>query len=194
MANRHSRRVSLLSCLISAVGVLALFILVYFPLEFQITEVWMLTPRISPVLGALFLIFLVIFLGLFNWQRWMGRKLFWIILIILALAAGFVYNEYRQQKLAKEYLPKIYKVNYDWGIQARIVRIEGVNFGPAWKKGKVLLDGEEMLIRFWDEKLIIAEQQVPTKFANAKFYLIRSDGVMSNKVPFEIRDPSKLTF
>lgn len=113
------------------------------------------------------------------------------VLILVAVSA-FVYRGFRQEKLAREYLPKIYRVDRDWGIQAQKVKIEGVNFFPAWKKGKVVLDGEEMIVRFWDEKLIIAEQQVPTKFGQVNIYVVRKDGVKSNSFPFEIKDPAKL--
>jgi len=194
MANQDSYRTSVPSYIVSAILALMVFMLVYFPLEFKITEIWMWIPKISPIIGVSFLIFLIVIFGLVDWQRLMRTKLFWIIFVVLVVISGFVYKEYRQKKLAREYLPKVYKISYNWGIQAQIIKVEGVNFGPAWKKGKVVLDGEEMLIRSWDEKLIIAEQQVPTKFGQVALYLIRNDEVVSNKVSFEIKDPDKLAF
>jgi len=175
-----------------AFSALAIFVLTYLPLEFQITEIWLLTPKISSIFASLFLFLLIIIFSLVDWNKLLRTRPSWLLLLILIVISSFVYREYRQQKLAREYLPKIYKVTPDWGIQAVLVKIEGVNFGPTFKKGKVFLDGEEMIIRSWDEKFIIAEQQVPAKFGQVELYVVPSDGLISNTSPFEIKDPNEL--
>jgi len=94
--------------------------------------------------------------------------------------------------LAREYLPKIYDISPNWGIQGQLVEIKGVNFFPAWKEGEVLFNGQEMVIMAWNEELIIAEQPVPAEFGKTTLFIVRNDGVISNKLPFEVRDPNTL--
>lgn len=181
--------------IIAVILALSVFALIYFPLEFRITEIWLLTPKIPPLVGVIFLIFLVFAFELVNWQKLVKIKFSWLLMleiVILIATSIFVYREIHHQKLALEYLPKIYRISRDWGIQGQKVEIRGVNFFPGWKKGKVVLDGEEMLVRFWDERLIIAEQQVPSKFGKMNLYIVRKDGVASNSFPFEVRDPKEL--
>lgn len=113
-------------------------------------------------------------------------------ILILVIISTFVYRDFHQKKLAREYLPKIYKVSPNWGVQGQIIRIEGVNFGPSFRKGKVVVGTQEMVINYWEEKLVIIEQSVPAKFGQDELKIIRGDGVVSNKVPFELRNPDIL--
>ena len=178
--------------LMTVVSVSIVYILFYLPLEFQITEIWMITPKIPPIINVLFIVFLVVIFTLINFQKLSKSDLFKGVLIFLVLYSCFIYKEYRRKKLPKENLPKIYSVDWEWGIQAKIIKIKGVNFISEGRFGKVFLDGEEMLAKLWKEDLITAEQQVPKRFGWVNLYLIRSDGIMSNKIPFEIKDPSKI--
>jgi hypothetical protein len=183
---------SLANFLIAAILALVIYTLVYLPIEFLVTEIWLITPRVPSWVSLLFLVILVVPFIFVDWIRLLKFKWWRLVLVLVVVVGGFVYTEYRREKLVREYLPKIYRVDREWGIQAQIVKINGVNFFPVWKKGKVILNGEEMVIRSWGEELIIAEQSVPTKFGQVELYVVRSDGVVSNKVPFEIRDPKKL--
>ena len=177
---------------IATISALIVYVLVYLPLEFQITEVWMITPKIPPIINTFFIVFLVIIFTLINFQKLSKSKLFKGVLIFFVLYSWFVYKEYRGKKLSKENLPKIYSVDWEWGIQARIIKIKGVNFMFEGKHGKAFLDNEELLVKLWKEDLITAEQQVPKRFGQVELYLVRSDGLVSNKVPFEIKDPGEL--
>jgi len=178
--------------LFSAFLVLSSYFLIYLPIEFLVTEIWLMTPKV-PSLVSLF--FLVAFAALFvfvDWRKLLKSKWRRLVLVSAVVMSGFVYTGYRREKLAREYLPKIYEVDRVWGIQAQMIKIEGVNFFPVWKKGKVVFDGDEMVIKDWDEKLVVAEQPVPKKFGKVDIRIIRSDGVISNGVKFKIRDPKEL--
>jgi len=178
--------------LISMVVVLSFYALIYLPLEFQITENWMLAAKISPIFGFSFLLIFVALFSSVNWNKFLASKMPRLLFLVFVTICGLIYFRYRQEKLTREYLPKIYRVSPDCGIQASLIKIEGVNFFPVWKKGKAMLDGEEMIIKDWNEKLVIIEQVVSGKFGPARLYIKRSDGVISNSVSFEVKDPSYL--
>jgi len=135
---------------------------------------------------------LVIGFSLVNWGRILKIRLFAWVLVSLVVLSGFCYGIYRSHKLAREYLPKIYRISPNSGIQAEIVEIKGVNFFPIWKKGQILVGRQEMVVKFWNEELIKAEMPVPGRFGQVELWVVRSDGVISNKVPFEIKDPGEL--
>lgn len=158
-------------------------------------DIWFLIAKIPSIVSVGFLIILVFVFNLIDWEKLIEIKFSWVLMVgilILVIGSTFVYRGFEKEKLAREYLPKIYRVNRKWGIQSQIVEIKGVNFFPAWKKGKVIIDGQELIIRFWDEKLIIGEQQVPSKFGQMNLNVVREDGKISNNFPFEIKNPSEL--
>lgn len=183
---------TLVNLAISAILTLALYALIFLPLEFLITEILFVTPKISHTLSLSLLILLVIVFSLVDWTRVLRTRSYHWLLVVLVVVSGFVHGIYQRHKLAREYLPKIYRAYPTSGIQAQRVEIKGVNFFPVWKRGKVFLGGDEMVIRFWNEELIVAEQPVPSKFGQVNLFVVRSDGVISNKVPFEIKNPAEL--
>lgn len=171
---------------------LSLFALIYFPIEFYITETKMLIDHVNPLIGSILLTVLIALLSLINWDNLSNNRIIRFTLIFLISFSALVSLNYRSKKKALEYLPKIYNVTNEWGIQAKIVSIKGNNFFPAWKKGKVVVGNEEMTTKSWDEKIIVAEQQVPSRFGWFDLYIIRDDGIKSNRVPFEVKNPSNL--
>ena len=178
--------------LIPAVLSLSFYCLVYLPLEFLITEYWLLVPKVSPAYGLFFLFFLVIVLNFFSWDRLLVSKHSRLLLLVFVTICGSVYFQYRREKLSREYLPKIYRISPAWGIQATLIEIEGINFYPAWREGTVILDDQELVVKFWSDKLITAEQQVLARFGLGELSVKREDGVLSNSVPFEIKNPADL--
>ena len=183
---------TLTKLLIAAIFALSIYNLIYLPLEFLITEIWLITPRIPSIVSSISLIILVIGFSLVNWNDKLKVKSWRLFLLTFIIISGLVYFGYRQNKLAREYLPKIYNIAPNWGIQAQLIEIRGVNFFPIWKKGKILFNGQEMIIKSWNEELIIAEQPVPAEFGKTDLFIVRSDGIISNKLPYEVRDPSTL--
>ena len=104
-----------------------------------------------------------------------------------------VYLSCRKEKLAKEYLPKIYKVNISQGYQGEKLEINGVNFYPSFKKGGVILgEAGDLVISLWSENKIIGIIPVPAKFGTVDLVVKREDGITSNIIKFEIKDPGKL--
>lgn len=183
----------LANLMMAAAIALTVYILTYLPIEFLTTEILLIVPKIPSLFSLTFLLLLVIVFSLVNWGRILKIRLFAWILVGSVVLSGFCYGIYRSYKLAREYLPKIYQISPNSGIQAEVVEIKGVNFFPVWKKGRVVLDGkDEMVIKFWNEELIKAEMPVPSEFGPVDLFVVRSDDAISNKVLFEIKDPGKL--
>ncbi|HUW22020.1 MAG TPA: hypothetical protein VMW41_05160 [Candidatus Bathyarchaeia archaeon] len=178
---------------VTSILVLSFYVLIFLPFEYQLTENWKLIPKIPSLFSLLFLLILAVILNSISWNKLLKVKIFRFLLLVFVVICGLVYREYRQEKLTKEYLPKIYKISANWGIQGSLIEIRGLNFFPIWKGGKVMLDNEETNIRSWSEGIIIAELPVPVKFGCVNLYLKRSDGIISNSIPFEIRNPGNLT-
>ncbi|PJE68601.1 hypothetical protein COU96_03185 [Candidatus Shapirobacteria bacterium CG10_big_fil_rev_8_21_14_0_10_38_14] len=178
--------------LIVAIFALSVYSLIYLPLEFLITEIWLITPKIPSMVSPVLLIILIGGFSQINWNDRLKVKSWRLFLLVFIIISGLVYLGYRQNKLAREYLPKIYNITPNWGIQAQLIEIRGINFFPTWKKGKILFNGQEMRIKSWNEELIIAEQPVPAEFGKTALFIVRSDGIISNKLPFEVRDPNTL--
>jgi hypothetical protein len=153
----------------------------------------MLTPKINPYIPTLFLIILVLLFSLFNWEKVLAKgKIIVCLIILISGLSCFIYFDYRHSKLSLEYLPKIYKISPSWGIQGSTIKIEGVNFFPAWEKGKAFLDKEELYVKSWDEKSVVIEQPVMSRFGIFELYLVRNDGLQSNKFKFLVKDPKEL--
>lgn len=182
----------LINLVIAAVLTLTFYILVFLPIEFLITEVLLIVPEIFSFVNLAFLLILLIIFSLVSWERALKAKSFRWGMAVLVAISGLVFGVYRNHKLAREYLPKIYRISPSSGFQAQKIEIKGVNFFPIWKKGKVFIGDQEVTILDWNEKLIIAKQPVPNKFGQTELYLIRSDGFESNRMIFEINDPGKL--
>jgi len=182
----------LANLMMAAAIALTVYILTYLPIEFLTTEILLIVPKIPSFFSLTFLLLLVIGFSLVNWGRILKIRLFAWVLVSLVVLSGFCYGIYRSHKLAREYLPKIYRISPNSGIQAEIVEIKGVNFFPIWKKGQILVGRQEMVVKFWNEELIKAEMPVPGRFGQVELWVVRSDGVISNKVPFEIKDPGEL--
>lgn len=173
---------------------LAVFFLLYLPIEFLITEVWFIVPRLSRSLSvAILLIFILIF-NLIDWFKLLSAKRAGKITFLLILIIGIItYGLARGEKLAREYLPKIYRLSPTWGIQGNVVRVEGVNFGLPHNKGLVFIGNEtESSIKLWSENLVVFEQNVPRQFGVFNLYILRKDGVRSNQRLFKIGNPDEL--
>jgi len=182
----------LANLIMAAAIALTVYILTYLPIEFLTTGILLIVPKIPSLFSLTFLLLLVIGFSLVNWGRILKIRLFAWVLVSLVVLSGFCYGIYRSHKLAIEYLPKIYRISPNSGIQAEVVEIKGVNFSPVWKMGQIFVGEQEMVVKFWNEELIKAEMPVPGRFGQVELWVVRSDGVISNKVPFEIKDPGEL--
>lgn len=181
----------LINVFLTMIFALVAYTLIFLPVEYLLTEVVLLIPRFSSWWAILFLLILSAIFTFINFEKSLERKSFRFLFIILLLGSGVAYGVYRHYKLELEYLPKIYQVTPRKGIQAAVVNISGVNFFPTWKPGKVFLGGQEMNIKSWSEEKIIAEQPVPFQFGRVDLCVVRKDGMLSNKIPYVIRNPDE---
>lgn len=181
-----------IAIVLSAGLAISFYCLLFLPIEFLLTEIMFKVPKISQYISFSVIILMVIFFNLVNWRIFFKTRKSYFIIFLFFFFTGLFYLAYRNEKLSREYLPKIYYYNPKWGIQQVEVKIEGVSFGPVWKRGKVVLDGANMNILDWGENKIIAEIPVPEKFGQVTLSIVREDGKVSNGVPFEIKDPKVL--
>ena len=185
-------KIKLLNYCLSAVVGLGLYFALYLPLELFLTEFWFITPKINPWINTGVLLFFLLVANLFAWEKIVNKKGRLIILVALVVFSFAFYGFYHHIKLTREYLPKIYQVRPSWVIQGQPLEIKGVNFGPTFKKGKIIVDGMEFLVDSWTENKIVAEAPVPCKTGYFYLYLETKEGKKSNLWPFEVKDPNYL--
>lgn len=178
--------------ILSSFLALSVYCLIFLPIEFSLTELYFIIPMVPKLIGTICITFLIVLFALIGWQKLLRTKLSLFILLIFLVTSSFAYKVYHNEKKSREYLPKIYSISPNWGIQGVLVDIEGLNFGPAWRKGKVKYDGEEMTIVSWNDDEIIAEVQVPSKFGQTFLFVQKYSNISSNQVGFELRDPNNL--
>lgn len=181
-----------LSIILSASLAISIYSLIFLSIDFCLTEVFMVTPKLPSISGIVLLITLIILFSFTNCQSLFKNKNAYLLLLFYLFLSGIFYLGYRNKKLALEYLPKIYRISDKWGIQGMMIKISGVNLFPVWKQGQIFVGENKMNIISWSEKEIISEVPVPGNFGLMELKVIREDGVISNSLPFELRDPSFL--
>lgn len=175
--------------LLSSALAISFYSLFFLPVDFLITEILFKMPKLPQSVGMSVMIISILFFGLIKRQRLFKTRNSYFLILFFLFFSGIFYLTYRKEKLAREYLPKIYRIDPTWGIQGMLVTIDGSNFYQIWRKGKVLIGGEEMNIISWDEKKIVAEVPVPKKFGKVTLVVVREDNFNSNQLDFEKRDP-----
>jgi len=177
------------------VETIILFLLIVIPLEYLLTERFLICKNIDDKLrtNLFFAIFSLIFFLNFFWKRFFIIGKFFLrilsILFIIVLLCNNLYSTY--YKYLQKY-PKIFSVTPNWAIQGMTISIDGRNFGPEWQNGKVLVDDIKLEIKSWSDSKIVTVFPVPTKFGVKNLKVVRADNYESNKVNFEIRDPNNL--
>jgi len=171
---------------------LSLYFLFYLPLELLLTEFFFVIPKINSWTNTGVLLLFLLTVNLFDWEKIINnRKKLTASLLLIAISFIF-YGVYHQIKINREYLPKIYHIKPSWVIQGQLVKIEGVNFGPVWKKGKVVVDGMDFLVKDWSENRIIAETPVSSKVGSFHIFIKTKEGKLSNSRTLEFKDPGGL--
>ncbi|GEM_PF-2271874 len=170
---------------------LSLFLLIVVPLEYLLTEQFLIVYTITPQQKTVLLMGLLAVVG-FVMTRQTDKTLTTKHLVIanmifgILLVANIFYNRYYQYL---QTFPKIYNISSDWTIQGMAIRIRGKNFGDAWQAGKIKVDDLEFIINHWNNNEIVAQQPVPEKFFIGELKVIKFNGRESLGWPIEIRDP-----
>lgn len=179
-------------CLV--VAVLTAYVLIYLPIEFLGVEVFYLRAEIPSFAGVVLLGVLIVIFGKVNWGEMVSyKKEIKAAIFSLMTVAGLVLTAYSREKDRRSDWPKVYRVSPNWGVQAQIVNIQGKNF--LLTKGRVTVGGQEMIIKFWDNEMVVAEVSVPggpRRFGKFDLQIVTEREQTSNRKPFEIRDPDTL--
>ncbi len=174
---------------------IVLYLLIIIPAEYLLTEKYSLLKFIYPRQKTLF--FLTVFLLVFLLNYFLLRvkkagERFWPVLVAALIASLFVNRAYLDFCHRLQETPKIYSLSSDWSIVGMEVEVDGKNFGPAWRMGKVVVDDFEMQIKDWTEEKIIVVQPHPPQFFSGELCVEKYNGRTSNCLPFTIKDPGEL--
>jgi len=186
-----------LSSLFIALEAIFFYLLLIIPGEYLLTEKFLVFKYIRPATKTYILlgVFLLTFVIHQKWKKaFSWERRFWPAIAVLFVAALFANRAYSSFYQGLQRYPKIYSLSSDWSIVGMEIVIDGKNFGPAWKKGEVLVDDFPFLVKEWSEEKIVAVQPVPpmSHYFKGKMYVIKENGEKSNKVPFNVRDPGEL--
>jgi len=174
---------------------IALYLLIIIPAEYLLTEKYLIFKHIKPHTKTyiFLLIFLIVFLLNFLSKRLAKiSKKCWPILLAFLIALLFVNKSYTSFYNELQKQPKIYSLSSDWSIVGMRIEIDGKNFGPIWRGGRVIVDDFELQTQEWSEEKIVAVQPVPDKYFQGEICIENHFGNKSNKLPFKIRDPGEL--
>jgi len=132
---KENFKINFFQYLFSAIFGLSLYFLFFLPVEFLLTEVLFVVPRINPWINTSLLLFFLLMVSLFDWGKIINKRRKLMVLLIIVVVSFSFYSVYHRAKLNLEYLPKIYQVKPAWIIQGQLVEIKGVNFGPVSRIG-----------------------------------------------------------
>lgn len=186
------------SLFLSLLVFLEAFILYFFLVmigEYLLTERFLITPFISTQAKLILLIIVLLISLFFNYfspKTFYLTKKFWPLILFIFIASLVGYRAYVRFYNSLQNHPKIYSLSSSWGIQQMPVTITGKNFGPTWKRGKVVVDEVVMEIEIWEEEKIVAHLPVPPRHFKGQLYVIDGQDNRSNPKAFEIRNPDFL--
>ena len=174
---------------------LIVYLLIIIPTEYLLTEKWLILTRITADQKTYLLlaVFLLTFLANYFFQRVarLSRRGWQVIVLVLIFLFWGNKNYTKYYNRLQEF-PRIYSLSSDWSIVGKQIIIEGKNFGPIWRQGKVTVDDFEMLILDWSEEAIVAEQPHTPEYFLGQMTVKNWRGNKSNGVAFKVRDPGKL--
>lgn len=160
------------------------------PLEIKLTEDWLILAEISVLTKGFFLLFLIFILSLVNWKMIFKKRLVISALFFLILLATpfYIFLGFKTKEISKRG-PLLISVKPKKVLHGQKVILRGKRFGPPYKEGKVFVNNQELIIKYWSEKKIVAEQVVPKTFGPTEIYLVTGEKRESNHLPYEIRNP-----
>jgi len=171
------------------------YLLVIIPAEYLLTEKYSLLKFIYPQQKTT--IFLIIFISIFLANYFqpkfkkIGQRLSLVLVIVLVIVL-FVNRAYTGFYHRLQENPKVYSLSSDWSIVGMKIEIEGKNFGPAWRKGRVAVGDFPMQTKAWTEEKIVVIQPHPPQFFTGELCVEKGNGRVSNCLPFTIKSPGEL--
>jgi hypothetical protein len=182
--------------LLTACQTVIVYLAIIIPLEYGLTEKFLLIPSISPNIKTVIFILtlLIVFsVNFFNNGFYKtGKKLWfvWPVLFILMIIFNHTYTSYYQRIIQE---PRIYSLSSNWGIQMKTIEIHGRNFsGEDNKQGEVKLEDYNLDVKEWTPEYIEVQIPMMPEFIDGYLYVITAGGEETNKVPFSVRDPAFL--
>lgn len=160
-------------------------------LDYFLVEVLMKMSQIPPLVNSVFLILLVLLFSCIfeSGKRIRFKVVFFCIIGCLGIMVLLLFHEKKAYALIS---PKIFSVYPNRGLQAQIVTIRGVRFLPPEKKGKVFINKDEMVVKFWSDEMITVEQPVTSSVGWIDISVVSNSGRVSNKFPFYIPNLKEL--
>lgn len=159
--------------------------------DYYLVEVLMKMSHIPAWVNSVLFIFLIVLFSYIFERGKSTRFMFFIFSIIGCLGIiGFLL--FHERKVYAVTAPKIFSVYPNSGLQAQVITIRGIRFLPPEKRGKVYINKDEMIIKFWFDEIIMVEQPVSSYKGWTNLSIISSDGRVSNKFPYYIPRPEEL--
>lgn len=191
--NKVSENALMTAGLIATVS-LVFYLVVIMPVEYLLTEYWLIVPSITPqqktwlLLACCLLTFLTV--QMLRKSIVSPTNLFLpLLLLVIALIGNFFYDQYYQE-LQKH--PRIFNISSDWSVQGMPIKITGKNFGQDWQAGSVRVGELVFTNHRWSDTEIFVKQPVPENYFTGELVVENYRGNFSESWPFEIRDPDRL--
>lgn len=180
-----------LYCVFSSLLCLFVYLAIFYPVDFLVTEKFLIAERIPQIISSIFLLIIVAIITLVNWKKLVKSFFTGALIALLAVVIFFGNRFYLQKKSQSETRPKIFQIKPREGLRGQFVTITGKNFISDGKVGKVFLGKDETIILIWEGENIWFEQPFLDRFGPEKLYLVRSDGVESNKINYYVKNPGE---
>ncbi len=181
---------------IPAILGLTIYLILFYPLNWLITQKLMLIPKIPKLVNTIILILFIIFFSFLNidkiWENKKKKKYFIVLIVFLAISSLILNHFYKKERNKFLSSPKIYSLSKNWGIQGEEITIKGIIFMAEGKVGEVYIDEQKALIKDWNNDMVKIKLPVPKKQKQTELYIKRADGKESNKEEFIFPDPNEL--
>jgi len=181
----------LLYCVFSSLLSLFIYMAVFYPTEFLLTEKLIVAERVSLIISSSFLLSIIAVIALTDWKKSVTPFFAGGLIFVLAGINFFGNKYYFQVKSRYELNPKIFQIEPKEGLRGQFVTVNGNNFVYEGKIGKVLLGKNEADILIWEEDKIMFEQPFLPRYGIEKLYIVRSDGAESNRVNYYVKNPGE---
>jgi hypothetical protein len=166
------------------------------PLEYLLTEHFLIYPYVPDFIKTLILLSIIINLSLLlplkirlSLKIIKIVKLAVVIFSLIFLVFSIWYARFYSQL---QRYPRIYFRKPGWTIQGSQIKLRGKNFGEPYLPGEVKLGDLEFQLKRWTDTEIVVEQPVTGNFGLFELQVINGAGYPSNTIQHFIKDPGEL--